>query len=191
MNFIIRWTAHIVFLSEKHVLHVFLSKKRLLVRHANIVQRVKSCYKIKIDYRVPVCCFYGVLLSKQHQQLTIEPLLHSDSATIRAQKRLCCITIVTVLECKSGSIAEKSGHFTSLISQRFVVKLHNVLCINVLTQIAQNSRISHQRFCCALNEEYWALEMQILCRTADCCVRQGFNKNLYPQSAYGRKSYRI
>ena len=29
--------------------------------HANIVQRVKSCYKIKIDYRVLDCCFYGVM----------------------------------------------------------------------------------------------------------------------------------
>ena len=34
------------------------------VRHANIVQRVKIRYKIKIDYRVQVCCFYGVLLYK-------------------------------------------------------------------------------------------------------------------------------
>ena len=32
--------------------------------HANIVQRVKTCYKIKIDSRVPVCCFFGVLLCK-------------------------------------------------------------------------------------------------------------------------------
>ena len=53
------------------------------VRHANIVQRVKTCYKIKIDYRVLVCCFYGVLLRKQHPRLTVKPLLHSDSATIR------------------------------------------------------------------------------------------------------------
>ena len=37
--------------------------------HANIVQMVKMCYKIKIDYRVPVCCFYGVLLCKQHPSL--------------------------------------------------------------------------------------------------------------------------
>ena len=51
--------------------------------HANIVQRVKSCYKIKIDSRVPVCCFYGVLLWKQHPNLTIAPLLHYNSATIR------------------------------------------------------------------------------------------------------------
>ena len=51
--------------------------------HANIVQRVKTCYKIKIDSRVLVCCFYGVLLCKQHPRLTIEPLLHYNSATIR------------------------------------------------------------------------------------------------------------
>ena len=36
------------------------------VRHANIVQRVKIRYKIKIDSGVQVCCFYGVLLCKQH-----------------------------------------------------------------------------------------------------------------------------
>ncbi|WP_294793709.1 hypothetical protein, partial [Prevotella sp.] len=34
-------------------LHV--KNTRLPVRHANIVQRVKSCYKIKIDFRVPDC----------------------------------------------------------------------------------------------------------------------------------------
>ena len=56
---------------------------RLLVHHANIVKRVKTCYKIKIDFRVPVCCFYGVLLCKRHPRLTIQPLLQSDSATIR------------------------------------------------------------------------------------------------------------
>ena len=34
--------------------------------HANIVQRVKSCYKIKIDYRESKSCFYGVLLCSTH-----------------------------------------------------------------------------------------------------------------------------
>ena len=38
---------------------------------------------MKIDYRVQVCCFFGILLSKQHPRLTIQPLLQSDSATIR------------------------------------------------------------------------------------------------------------
>ena len=57
--------------------------KTLPVHHANIVYRVKTCYKIKIDFRVPVCCFYGVLMSKLHPNLTIAPLLHSNSATIR------------------------------------------------------------------------------------------------------------
>ena len=51
--------------------------------HANIVQRVKSCYKIKIDSRESKSCFYGVLQCKQHPRHTIEPLLHSNSATIR------------------------------------------------------------------------------------------------------------
>ena len=51
--------------------------------HANIVQVVKTCYKIKINYRESKSCFYGVLLCKQHPSLTIAPLLHYNSATIR------------------------------------------------------------------------------------------------------------
>ena len=117
--------------------------------HANIVKIVKTCYKIKIDYRVLVCCFYGVLLRKQHQHLTIKPLLHSDSATIRAQKRLCCMRKVAVLECKRGSIAEKSRALRVLFYNVSAREPHNTLCINVLPPNAQNSRISQQRFCCA------------------------------------------
>ena len=56
---------------------------RNFVRHANIAQRVKICYKIKIDSGVLVCCFYGVLLCKQHPSITITPLLSYNSATIR------------------------------------------------------------------------------------------------------------
>ena len=56
---------------------------RNFVRHANILQRVKTCYKIKIDSGVLVCRFYGVLLCKQHQSITITPLLSCNSATIR------------------------------------------------------------------------------------------------------------
>ena len=51
--------------------------------HANIVQVVKTCYKIKINYRESKSCFYGVLLCKQHPRITIETLLQSNSATIR------------------------------------------------------------------------------------------------------------
>ena len=51
--------------------------------HANIVQVVEMCYKIKINYRESKSCFYGVLLCKQHPSLTIAPLLHYNSATIR------------------------------------------------------------------------------------------------------------
>ena len=73
--------------------------------HANIVQRVKSCYKIKIDSRVLDCCFYGVTLCKQHPYLTIVPLLQSNSGTIRVQKWRYCMIKVALLECKSGAIA--------------------------------------------------------------------------------------
>ena len=41
--------------------------------HANIVQRVKTCYKIKIDYRGLGCCFYGVLLCKQVSVSAMQP----------------------------------------------------------------------------------------------------------------------
>ena len=61
----------------------FLTRTESAVRHANIVQRVKTYYKIKINSRESKSCFYGVLLSKQHQCLTIVPLLQSNSATIR------------------------------------------------------------------------------------------------------------
>ena len=61
----------------------FLIRTPSAVRHANIVQRVKSCYKIKINSRESKRCFYGVMLCKQHQCLTIVPLLQYNSATIR------------------------------------------------------------------------------------------------------------
>ena len=71
-------------LVKKTWLHVFMSKKTWLhVHHANIVQTVKNCYKIKINYRESKSRFYGVLLSKQHQCLTIVPLLQYNSGTIR------------------------------------------------------------------------------------------------------------
>ena len=46
-------------------------------------KRVKTCYKIKINSRESKSCFYGVLLCKQHPRITIAPLLHYNSATIR------------------------------------------------------------------------------------------------------------
>ena len=61
----------------------FLIRTADTVRYANIVQRVKTCYKIKIDYRDLDCCFYGVMLCKQRPSITIAPLLQSNSATIR------------------------------------------------------------------------------------------------------------
>ena len=69
---------------QKNMASCLLVKKTWLhVHHANIVQAVKNCYKIKINFRESKRRFYGVLLSKQHQCLTIVPLLQYNSATIR------------------------------------------------------------------------------------------------------------
>ena len=60
--------------------------------HANIVQRVKSCYKIKINYRESKSCFYGFLQHKSHpcqpsktQNDLKAPILQSKSVTITRQ----------------------------------------------------------------------------------------------------------
>jgi len=66
--------------------------------HANIVLRVKTCYKIKIDYRVLVCRFYRVLLRFWPHNIQEEPLFHSNIATIGVEERLFCLTIEAVLE---------------------------------------------------------------------------------------------
>ncbi len=62
-----------------------------------LYKRVKTCYKIKINSRESKSCFYGILLSKQHQCLTIVPLLQSNSATIRVQKWRYCMIKVALL----------------------------------------------------------------------------------------------
>ena len=72
---------------------------------------------------------------------------------------------VALLECKSGAIATQWCFFAPSFIAHFFSQQHNQLYVSILSLHAQNSRISHQRFCCALNWEYWALEMQILCRT--------------------------
>ncbi len=50
------------FLPKKHFSMSSCLKNVFLSCHANIVQRVKSCYKIKINYRESKSCFCVVLL---------------------------------------------------------------------------------------------------------------------------------
>ena len=71
---------------------LLVKKTWLHVHHANIVQRVKSCYKIKINSRESKSCFYGFLQHKSHPRrpsknhsALIAPLLQSKSATITTQ----------------------------------------------------------------------------------------------------------
>ena len=95
--------------------------------------------------------------------------------------------IVLLSECKRGFVALQLWLYWSAkvavwqckvacFEPSFVVhhacQRRNTLRISKITQTAQNSRISHQRFCCALSEEYWALGMQILCRLPDIQLRE-------------------
>ena len=83
--------------------------------HANITQMVKSCYKIKIDYRVLVYCFCGVSLRCWPHNIQEKPLFHSNRDAVGLEKRLFSMTSVAVLECKSGSIAAQRCLFGSVI----------------------------------------------------------------------------
>ena len=66
---------------------------------------VKTCYKIKIDFRVFESCFVwfcganGTLIQQK------QPLLHSNTSTIGRQEWLFCMMTVALWQCKSGSLA--------------------------------------------------------------------------------------
>ena len=99
----------------------FIGESFCCIRHANIVQRVKTCYKIKIDSRVPVCCFFGVLLCKQHPRITIAPLLHYNSATIRLQKwRYCMIKVALLLSMGAVCVAWHAQNSKSELYNQFL-----------------------------------------------------------------------
>ena len=119
--------------------------------HANIVQVVKTCYKIKINSRESKSCFYGFSGIKatfaNHQKphsALIAPLLQSKSVTIARQYLRYWVVIAALLHHKSATLTTSSFTY-------FFCKSYNRLCISIIVQNAQNSRISHQRFCCALN----------------------------------------
>ena len=61
---------------------------------------------------------------------------------------------VALLECKSGAIAPNDACFAPSFIAQFFLQQHNQLYVSTLSLHAQNSRISHQRFLSALNEEY-------------------------------------
>ena len=58
---------------------------------------------------------------------------------------------VALLECKSGAFATNDACLAPLFIAHFFLQPYNQLHINALSLHAQNSRISHQRFCCALS----------------------------------------
>ena len=61
---------------------------------------------------------------------------------------------VALLEYKSGAIAPNDACFAPSFIAQFFSQQHNQLYVSPLSLHAQNSRISHQRFLSALNEEY-------------------------------------
>ena len=61
---------------------------------------------------------------------------------------------VVLLECKSGAIAAICACLAQSFIAHFVSQQCNQLCISMMSLHAQNSKISHQGFLSALNEEY-------------------------------------
>ena len=73
--------------------------------------RVKTCYKIKINYRESKSCFYGFF---QHQSLSCQPSKATKfphRAAFTASKRYSCKAIVEVLVGKSGAMTHLKSHF--------------------------------------------------------------------------------
>ncbi len=62
------FNAKPLFQCEACCLYCLYCRFNHLSCRANIVQRVKSCYKIKINYRESKSCFYGFLQHKSHPQ---------------------------------------------------------------------------------------------------------------------------
>ena len=81
-----------LFQGEACCLYCLYCRFNHLSCHANIVQRVKSCYKIKINYRESKSCFYGFSQHKSHpcqpsktQNALTAPLLQSKSCAVATQ----------------------------------------------------------------------------------------------------------
>ena len=74
----------------------------------------------------------------------IAPLLQSKSVTLARQQLMYWTA-------KQALLHPKSATFTTRLFTYFSRKSHNRLCISDIVPNAQNSRISHQRFCFAFN----------------------------------------
>ena len=105
----------LLFLCEACCLYCLYCRFNHLSCHANIVQRVKSCYKIKINYRESKSCFCVVLLRCCPHNIQEKPLFRSYSNSIRVKERLFCMATEAVLEWRSGSIAAQQCLFCSAI----------------------------------------------------------------------------
>ena len=93
--------------------------------YANIVLAVKTCYKIKINYRESKSCFYGFFQHQSHSRWPskshidlIVPLLQSKSVTIARQYLNYWAVKVALWHLKSAS-------FTPRLFMHFCRKAHN------------------------------------------------------------------
>ena len=130
-----------------------------------------------------------------HQRGTIEPLCYSNTASIVIQKSHFCLPIVAVMEDKRGSSDILWGQMMQNHAKtaRKISKtdFYFVTCFYSLRDICIADGIRHPNVelgvvtRCLITDK-----LQFICESI-CYIRQGFNKNLSPPAAYGRKSYRI
>ena len=80
--------------------------------------------------------------------------LHCKWTTFGRQMDYSCNVNVVQLECKSCPFAAKCSFFAFVYFASFSVCRYNLLSISDLTKTYQNSRISSQRFLCALSTQF-------------------------------------
>lgn len=111
--------------------------KRILV--TNIVQAVKKCYKIKIDYRDFWRFFYR-FLQRKSSFFSFKASLHTKGTTFGEQRSLVCIAKKPWMEGKKTLFVIKTTVFWCENIIMFIRLFCKYLYVNNIGKTAQNSR---------------------------------------------------
>ena len=143
-----RWINFLLYTLNFHFAHP----------HANIVQAVKKCYKLKIDSRELKSRFWWFFHSYSSHFLSLRASLPSQRTTFGRQGSPFCIAKRLQLYCKRSTFAMKCTVLSRSLVAYFERECCNTLCYSILRKTAQNSRISSQRFLSSFSSQFWAVK---------------------------------